>query len=143
MAPPKQAQVDTDKRMHSKVCTRTFVGLITLLLLAGCGKSPKDTGDLEKTFQAAKGDSGPLKSADPTTRAMVNDAVQAIKNNDPAEGVVILQGVRTQPNLSSEQLTAVQDMIAQAQKPLIDRADRGDPAALAALQRIRQGKRRQ
>jgi hypothetical protein len=114
------------------------------LAWSGCSKKAGDTTGLEKTFQgAAAATPGALQGADATTRKMVNDAVQAIKNNDPAEGVVILQGVRSQPNLSAEQLTAVQDMIAQAQKPIIDRADRGDPAAVAALQRIRQSKRRQ
>jgi hypothetical protein len=120
---------------------------LSILVLTGCGRSATDGSDLEKSFQSGKGGPagnapGAMQSADPATKAMVNDAITAIKNNDPAEGVVILQGVRAQPNLTPEQLTSVQDMIANAQKSLVDRADRGDPAALAAMQRIREGKRR-
>jgi len=120
---------------------------LSVLVLTGCGRSGTGGSDLEKSFQSGKGAQagnapGSMQSADPATKAMVNDAINAIKNNDPAEGVVILQGVRAQPNLTPEQLTSVQDMIANAQKSLVDRADRGDPAALAAMQRIREGKRR-
>jgi hypothetical protein len=122
---------------------RSFSILLLGCLLAGCEKKKVDTSELEKAFQAAKDNSASKKGEMTMTDSLINDAVSAIKKNENDEGVIILQMVRSQgANLSPDQLTAVQDMIAQAQKPLIERAAQGDPAALAAMERIRMGKRR-
>ena len=122
----------------------SFCGLFLICILSGCEKSKVvDTSELEKTFQAAKADAASKKGEATMTDSMINDAISAVKKNENDEAVIILQMVRSQSaNLSPDQLTAVQNMIGEAQKPLIERAAHGDPAALAAMERIRMGKRR-
>lgn len=125
--------------------TRTSFCILSLVcILSGCQKSKVvDTSELEKTFQAAKADSAAKKGEATMNDSMINDAISAIKKNENDEAVIILQIVRSQgANLSPDQLTAVQNMIGEAQKPLVERAAHGDPAALAAMERIRMGKRR-
>ncbi|MDB6040055.1 MAG: hypothetical protein JWM99_3896, partial [Verrucomicrobiales bacterium] len=125
---------------------RSIFGILCLAcVLSGCDKDKKkvDTSELEKAFQAAKANSAAKKGEVTMTDSLINDAISAIKKNENEEGVVILQMVRSQgASLSPDQLIAVQDVIAEAQKPLIERAAHGDPAALAAMERIRMGKRR-
>jgi hypothetical protein len=125
----------------------TAVCLLVLALLPGCKEKKPDTTALENAFQVAtpKPAAGGSSKKEKVSMAdsLIQDAVTAIKNNENAEGVVILQMVRSQgANLTPEQLTAVQNMIGEAQKPLIERAAHGDPAALAAMEQIRMGKRR-
>jgi hypothetical protein len=118
--------------------------LLLTCLLSACNKEKKvDTSELEKTFQAATAKSQAKKGEVTVADTLISDAIAAIKNKQNDEAVIILQMVRSQgSSLSPDQLTAVQDMIAEAQKPLIERAAHGDPAALAAMERIRMGKRR-
>jgi hypothetical protein len=127
------------------LCGTTFGTLFLVCLLFGCnkGKEKVDTSELEKAFQAATAKSTAKKGEVTVADSLINDAISAIKKNENDEAVIILQMVRSQgSNLSADQLTAVQDIIAEAQKPLIERAAHGDPAALAAMERIRMGKRR-
>jgi hypothetical protein len=123
----------------------TMAGMVCCGLLSGCNKDKEkvDTSELEKAFAIATAKSAAKQGEVTVADSLINDAITAIKNKQNDEAVIILQMVRSQGStLSSDQLTAVQDIIAEAQKPLIERAAHGDPAALAAMERIRMGKRR-
>lgn len=107
--------------------------------LSGCGKKETSATDLEKVFsEKTKGAGG----TDPAVKQAVDQAAAAIKANDNVGAVVILDTLRRQPALTPEQSMTVQDMMGTVQSKLAERADKGDPAAIQALQAIRAGKRR-
>jgi hypothetical protein len=54
---------------------------------------------------------------------------------------VALTALRSQPNLTAEQLTAVQDKVAAINKQMAEKADAGDPAAQKAMEEYRQARR--
>lgn len=73
----------------------------------GCSKKVKvDTVKLEYSFQ----------SADTTNQAAVNEAIEAIEKSDASTALSKLQKVATDPKLTAEQKTAVNDVVQQLQK---------------------------
>ena len=52
-----------------------------------------------------------------------------------------LTALRSQPNLTAEQLTAVQDTVAAVNKQMAEKADAGDPAAQKAMEEYRAARR--
>jgi hypothetical protein len=132
---------------------KRYAGILALLMglavITGCSKKKVNVSDLEKAFQATEA-SLPAAEASPASpsqapevplRVFVEQASQAIKGNDYAGAIIPLQALRSQPNLTAEQLTTVQDTMAAVQTELALKADRGDPAAQRALDQIRQSKR--
>jgi Tfp pilus assembly protein PilX len=130
-----------------------YAGVLALLtalaVTSSCSKKKVNTSDLEKAFQATEASlptaeastASPSQAPEVPLRAFVEQASQAIKGNDYAGAIIPLQALRSQPNLTAEQLTTVQDTMAAVQTELALKADRGDPAAQRALDQIRQSKR--
>ncbi len=104
------------------------------LLAAGCKKDTAEsaTAPLAQTFSGK----------DDELSRLAQLAQAAARSNDVETAVVALQDLRYRPNLTAEQLTAVQDSLATLQTQLAAAAERGDPIALHAIELLRQGKRR-
>ncbi|MBI3851188.1 MAG: hypothetical protein HY298_13075 [Verrucomicrobia bacterium] len=68
--------------------------------------------------------------------AVVNSAVQSLKNNDHVGAVTYLNTVQQQKTLTAQQHIAVHETIEKVYADLILRADRGDPKAKAALAQL-------
>ena len=124
--------------------------LFTALLLAGsvgCGEKKTETVDIEKAFTNPKVDKEDPASAkaaapQPAVAAMFKDSVAAVKKEDFSTALDSLAALRVQPDLTVDQRMAAQDLMGKVQTELANRADRGDKAAQAALDRYRGGKRR-
>ena len=122
--------------------------LMALAVATSCSKKKVNASDLEKAFQAteaslpsAEAPASGNQTAEVPLKAYVEQASQAIKGNDYAGAIIPLQALRSQPTLTPEQLTTVQDTMAAVQMELAQKADRGDAAAQRALDQIRQSKR--
>jgi hypothetical protein len=104
------------------------------LLTAGCKKDSAEsaTAPLARTFTG---------QGDELSR-LARLAQAAARSNDVETAAIILQDLRYRPSLSAEQLTAVQDSLASLQTRLAAAAERNDPAALRAIELLRQGRRR-
>lgn len=102
----------------------------TLLLLAGCGGDKvKVTGANLEAF----------KSAPPEIQQKWDKALQDDKaNNYAAAGKAYFELLRT-PNLSPEQLQAVQNAAAALNQKMYAAADKGDAAAQKAINELRSG----
>ena len=110
-------------------------GLALLALLAlGCKKDTAEsaTTPLARTFSGQ----------DDELSRLAKLAQAAARSNDVETAAVALQDLRYRPSLSAEQLTAVQDSLATLQTRLAAAAERNDPAALRAIELLRQGRRR-
>ena len=106
-----------------------------------------DLSDLEKTFkgteaqlvvQQANG-ANQLPAQDP--QPLLKQTDEAISHSDYAGALVPLTALRSQPNLTAEQLTAVQDTVAAINKQVAEKADAGDPAAQKAMEECREARR--
>lgn len=102
----------------------------TLLLLAGCGgDTVKVTGANLEAFN----------NAPPEIKQKWDKALQDDKaNNYAAAGKAYFELLRT-PNLSPEQLQAVQNAAAALNQKMYDAADKGDAAAQKAIDELRSG----
>jgi len=134
--------------MNPKVHHRTLLAAILLGVLPivpGCS-SKVETNELQTSFEKASKESGekgePQQKPDASVQTALNDVVQSIKKDDLPAAVEPLYVLRAQPNLTVDQRIAVQDMMGKVQTRLAERADKGDKAAQAALQRYRQIKTR-
>lgn len=76
---------------------------------------------MEKAFQGAQ------------PNPLVQAALSAVRTNDYAGGVLVLQEVKTAPGVSAAQLMAVQQTQQALTDELLARAERGDASAKAAL----------
>lgn len=95
--------------------------------LSSCSKKADveaQVSELEKAFPAAE------------TNAYVNLALTAVRTNDYAGGVVVLQALKRMPGATAEQLMAAQKAIEAITADLVARAARGDAKAKADLEAI-------
>jgi hypothetical protein len=101
--------------------------VVVLLALSGCSKKAQVNArfsELEKAF--AK------ESANP----FLNAALAAVRTNDYAGGVIVLETLQRTPGTSAEQLMAVHQAIQALTADLVARAAKGDAEAKAALAAI-------
>jgi len=104
---------------------------VLLLALSGCSRQAKVNNrfaELEKAFAGAG------------TNALLNAALAAVRTNDYAGGVIVLEAMQRAPGTSPEQLMAVHQAIQALTADLVARAAKGDAdakAALAAIERSR------
>lgn len=116
--------------------------LIGLILLAGCGrKEASKPEDLKAAFEKPAAAGAPLSAAPPEIKVWVDQAVTAMKNDDQTTAVMSLRSLRSSGQLTYEQSMAVEDMMIKARGALVDRANRGDQQAIAALQLLNQNMR--
>ncbi len=104
-----------------------LAGLLVLGALSGCGQKTKvevSVSQLEKAF--------PDGNANPSLQI----AIAATRNHDFVSGVVALSSAKQVPGLTAEQLMAVEQASRSITTELARRADSGDAAARADLQRI-------
>jgi len=121
--------------------TKGIIAGAAVAALVACGEKPATSGqDLEKVF-ADKKAAAAASPAQEHLQGMVNQAATALKNNDDIAAVAALQNLRQSPELSVDQYTTVQDLMAKAQKQLVDRAARGDAQAIAALEMMKMNPR--
>lgn len=131
------------KNLHGTLAVMIVAGLF----LVGCAKKDAvSTKELEKAFEIKPAASPATAKAnlsrpqDPV-RGYVEQAVSAIKTNDYASGVVMLQTLRAEPSLNADQLAVVQETMAKIQSQLAERAERGDPYAIRVMEQLRQTRR--
>jgi hypothetical protein len=113
----------------------------------GCRKKEVDLSDLEKAFKGAEAqlvvqqanDTNQPPAQDP--QPLLKQAEEAISHSDYAGALVSLTALRSQPNLTAEQLTAVQDTVAAINKQMAEKADAGDPAAQKTIEEHREARR--
>lgn len=133
------------------------------LIFAGCGGSDEVASDpaaLEAAFKDAPAEP-PVEAApaaeESTTdtihipaaeeartvpvQQLATQAATAIRKDDYAEAMVLLQTLRRAQNLTPQQLTAVQDQMSAFQADLAQKAEAGDPKAKKALELISQSTR--
>lgn len=131
-----------------------FGALALAALLSGCGeKEPQaDPAALAAAFEeapaapaepepaAAEAPAPPPPPAEdgPPVQQLVNQAVTAMQKDEVSEAMLLLQTLRSNPRLSPQQLTAVQDTMAGLAQELARRADAGDARAKQALEMINQ-----
>jgi hypothetical protein len=99
---------------------------------------------LEKAFPAAAAATpAPVQGPAPTQQPQAADAsayvqlaLQAVRTNDYAASVLVLQGVQRLPGMTAQQLMAVERAKQAMVADLVARAGRGDPKAKADLAAI-------
>ena len=105
--------------------------LMAILALAiagiGCNKK-KDTTDLGKAFA----------SADANIKGNWEKAMTAMKANDYAGALTILQVLRNDPNLSADQWNAAQETFSLVMEKAVEAANRGDTNGQQAVELIKQ-----
>lgn len=113
---------------------------IVVALATACGPAKiAESAELKKVFPASASPQDPNQAA---ILAMVNKVDEAEKKQEYAEAAGALMVLRSQKDISVEQRMAVQDAMGRLQTSLAQRADSGDPQAIAALQAIRAMKSR-
>ena len=127
-------------RITAGVC---LVSLALALTAVGCSKKKVDLSELESAFKGSEAQlaGNPNQAATQNPQPLLQQAQEAIKNSDYAGALVPLTALRSQPTLTAEQLTAVQDTVAAVNKQMAESANAGDPAAQKALEDYRQAKR--
>jgi hypothetical protein len=115
-------------------------------LLAGSGCSKKadvktQISALEKAFPGATAPEPPTEQAGAQppandANAFVREALSAVKKDDYASGVVVLQNVAQVPGVTANQLIAAEQAKQAMVANLVNRAAAGDASAKAALQAI-------
>src|SRR4051812_30535524 len=114
---------------------KSMAVLIGLVLFTGCGRKQAETPeDLKQAFEKTTANGGSLSAAKPEVKALVDQAVTAMKADDQATAVVTLRSLRSSGQLTVDQAAAVEDMMIKARGALVERANRGDQQAIAALQ---------
>lgn len=128
--------------------------IVPLFLAVGCGRGgdAAATSELEDSFKLNASSGGAVRS-DPTTQnapaqpkdevqQMVNQAVSAMRTNAYVEAAATLQVLKNQPVLTPEQRIAVQNASVAVLARVAEAADRGDPAAMRAVEAIKAMPRR-
>jgi hypothetical protein len=106
-----------------------------LLACDGCSKGTDPKSEFSELAQAFP--SGAGSNAQPGGPAeLVNAALSAIREGDYAAGVVALQSVKRLPEISPEQLHALQGAIQNLTDDLVTRAANGEAKAKAELEAI-------
>ena len=149
--------------------TRTTILIRTILAaglvaLAGCGSDESEGGAdpaaLEAAFKDAANvpaDTPPQPPAEESTtdtlvipvtpngdvpvKELATRAATAIRKDEVTEAMVLLQTLRRARNLTSDQLTTVQDQMAALQSDLAVKAQAGDQKAKQALELIQKSTR--
>lgn len=141
------------------MCCGVLIGAMSVL--SGCGSGDSSSGldpdALEAVFQGESGvvedapeesttdtlvlPSGGAAGDEVSLGAVASQAAVAIRKDEMAEAMVLLQTLRRARNLSPNQLTAVQDQMAALQSDLASRAESGDARAKQALDLIQQSTR--
>jgi len=146
--------------MKSLIRTLLIAGLAAS---AGCGSGEGEAGvdpaALEAAFKDTPADvvaDTPPPAEESTTDTIVipmtpggdvpvkelaTKAATAIRKDEVTEAMVLLQTLRRARNLSSDQLTAVQDQMAALQSDLANKAQAGDQRAKQALDLIQKSTR--
>jgi hypothetical protein len=114
---------------------RSILALVAVLF-AACGEKKVQTPEELKEAFEKKSPEAP-QGQPPEIQTMVSQAADMLKKKDDAAAVATLQTLQSAPNLSVDQALAVQDMIVEAQKRLVERAAAGDPQAKAALEMLK------
>jgi len=124
------------------------------LLLAACSRNEQASSatELEKAFQvkasaavdAAPAPASPSAPQDQTAGVQreVNTALSAMKTNGYADAYVTLRAVQASPNLTADQVIAVQNARQAIEKNVAAKAAAGDPAALRAVEAMKNSSRR-
>jgi hypothetical protein len=123
-----------------------FLWLLVILaaLAGGCSRSGTQvaTSELENSFKAAApaarsaDQSIPLQPRD-EVQQIVNQAVSAMKTNAYVEAAAALQVLKNQSVLTPDQRIAVQNASVAVLAKVAEAADRGDPAAIRAVEAIK------
>ena len=96
--------------------------------LCGCGKKPFSTDSLSaKTFEAG----------DPETKEAWNTVLSAVKQNDYAAAILTMQQLRTNADLSAEQIGTMSNTDIAVRERMNLAARKGDPAAQKAIEDLR------
>ncbi len=104
-------------------------GIAVSLALAGCGRKGSTSAAVRtKAFV----------SASPEIKAIWEAAVSGLKTNDYVGSQLALFDLRTQTNLTTEQMTLVEDTLKAASGRMFDAAARGDTNALEAMKALRE-----
>ena len=111
------------------------LALAVSLGIAGCSKSGVDTTALEKAFQAPP--AAAQGQPPDQVQQVMHQALAAIKKDNYVEGAQALQVLRAHPQLTTDQLTSVQDAMAALQQQLVRRADAGDLRAKQTLEALK------
>ena len=131
-----------------------LLALAIPMLGIGCSKSgtPAEASELTSAFQLnsppveAKQETAspaaPVQGQDAEVKQVVGQAVSAMRTNAYVEAAALLQVLKTQPNLTPEQRIAVQDASVAVLARVAEAADRGDPAAIKAVEAIKRMPRR-
>ncbi len=113
---------------------KVLASLCILALLAfgaaACKKSAGETGT--KAFQ----------SAPPELKSAWDKAVAAAKADDYANAILTFQAMRLQPNVTPDQLKAINDAAKEVDDKMYKAADAGDAKAKAALDELRKARSR-
>ncbi len=100
----------------------------------GCGaKDPNAVGSRNAKVFA---------SADPQTKEQWGTALTAMKTNGYVIATLSLQALAQQTNLTPEQLQAVHETVASVADQMFAAANKGDQAAVQAIQQLRTTRRR-
>lgn len=107
---------------------RWFVPVVLAVGLAGCSKDAESLGSAgSKSFQ----------SADPAIKAQWEAANAAVKTNGYAEAIIGFKKLQS-TNLSPEQRKAVDDTVTAVSDQMYEAANKGEAAAVKAVQRLRE-----
>ena len=109
------------------------MGLTICLLFGACGKGPNVPAridQLDSAFSASSG--GETNEA----RSFIDAALSAAKEKDYAASVIALEAAQQTKGVTAGQLQAVAEAKQALTQDLVERADRGDAAAKAALATI-------
>jgi len=139
--------------MKPNLTRLALVALVALLWAACSGnEQASSASELEKAFLVKAPAAGvtPPESATPAApqdssaqvQQAVNNALSAMRTNAYAEAYVTLRMVQASPNLSAEQVIAVQNARQAIEKNVAAKAAAGDPAALRAVEAMKAASRR-
>ena len=126
------------------------LGSVTLLLLGGCDRKPgvkTSISQLEKAFAAT---AAPGQAAPPTpgsalradAKGYVQTALVAVRSNDYATAVAMLNAAVRAPGMTPDQFLAVQQAKNALLTDLLNRAEKGDAVARATLKSVEQTRSR-
>jgi len=127
---------------------------VVSLLTAGCSRNEQasSASELEKAFHvnAAATDGAQPASAGQTTprdqdgqvQQAVTDALFAMRTNAYADAYATLRAVQASPNLTPDQVIAVQNARLAIEKNVAAKAAAGDAAALRAVEAMKNAARR-
>jgi hypothetical protein len=115
-----------------------ILSALSVLLFAGCGQKAATSVDVQKDLEKAVASGGALSATQPEVKMYVEQAVTAVKNDDQAGAVLSLRNARSSGQMTPEQASSVDDMMAKARGVLVDRAMRGDQRAAMQLQMLNQ-----